>query len=254
MAVDENVNALDDVQQVDGAVAGGFTVNAQMPQTDDALTALRFQGVDLILRDFEHLLTGREGHTLDLAGVRLGGSLRGLQTEHADPGAIRGGEDLVVPESGFAVVQGVGGENGELGRPGELHQIVVAVVEFMVAQSGCVVAGQIHQFDSGFPLRGADGGITLNEVACVKEQDVSAAFLVVLLLGGDLGVSGDAAVDVVGVQNDNAAGEIGIRGSRGRLLCGAGGHGQRTGHGHCQEQGQELFHARSSFSIWVRVQ
>ena len=72
---------------------------------------------------------------------------------------------------------------------------------------------------------------------CVKEQDIGPALLIVLLQGRHLGVSGDAAVDVVGVQNDNAAGEIGIRGSRGRLLCGAGGHGQRTGHVHCQEQG-----------------
>ena len=223
-----------------------------MSQADDDAAALGLQSVHLLLGNLEHLLSGREGDALDLAGVGLGGGLRGLQAEHADLGAVRRGEDLVVAEGGLSVIQGVGGKDGELGGLGELHQVVVAIVEFVVAQSCRVVARQVHQLNSGGALGGADGGIALDEVACVKEQDIGPALLIVLLQGRHLGVSGDAAVNVVGVQDDGAAGEVGVSGCDDRLF-GAGGHSQGTGHDQCQQQGQELFHARSSFSDWVHV-
>ena len=98
VAVDEHVDAIHLLQQVDGAVAGGLGIDAQVAQADDVLAALCLQCVHLILRAVEHLLAGQEGHALDLGGVGLGGGLRGVQAEHADLGAVGRGEDHVDPQ------------------------------------------------------------------------------------------------------------------------------------------------------------
>ncbi len=115
MAVDEHVDAVHLLQQVDGAVAGGLGIDAQVGQADDVLAALCLQSVHLILRALEHLMAGLEGHALDLGGVGLGCSLRGVQAENADLGAVGGGEDHVVLKGHLTVVQDIGSHNGEVG-------------------------------------------------------------------------------------------------------------------------------------------
>ena len=79
----------------------------------------------------------------------------------------------------------------------------------MVAQGGHVVARQVHQLHGGGALGDADHRVALAEVARVHQQDESALGLILGLQRRHLGVPGDAAVDVVGVEDDDL---LGLRG------------------------------------------
>ena len=68
VAVDEDVDARHLFQQVDGAVAGGLDVDAQVAQADDEVTAGGLQGVHLGLGAGKQVLAGQEGDPLDLGG------------------------------------------------------------------------------------------------------------------------------------------------------------------------------------------
>ena len=108
----------------------------------------------------------------------------------------------------------------------------------MVARRGRIIAGHVHQFDGRGTLRHADGGIALNVVAGVHQQDVGALGLKGILDGRHLGVAANGTMHIVGVQDDDGA----IHGPLGLLR--AGGDSQREHHGHSQQQGQEfLLHA-----------
>ena len=101
----------------------------------------------------------------------------------------------------------------------------------------------------GFALADADGGIALDVVARVQQQGVRAPGLVLGFQGGCLGVSGDAAVDVVGVEDDDGAFQALA------LLRGAGGDAQGEHHRESQQQGQELLslHSFTSSSLRGRI-
>ena len=246
MAVDEHVDTLHLLQQVDGAVARGLVVNAQVAQADHIVAALSRQGVLLLLGTVVQILAGQEGHALDLGGVGLGGGLRSVQAEHADLGAVGRGEHQVVLKGHTAVVQDVGIHDGKVGIRLQILEVLVAVVELMVAQADHIVAGQVHQLHGGGTLRRADGGIALDKVAGVHQQDVGAAGLVGVLQGRHLGIAGNGAVDVVGVQDDDVAVQI-----LGRLLRRIGGDSQGERHDHRHQQGQDfLFHSFTSSILW----
>ena len=248
MAVDEEVDALHGVHQVDGAVALGLVVNAQVAQAHDVVAALILQRLDLGLGDGEHVLARGEGHALDLGGVGLGGGLGGAQAEDADFLAALLAENHM-GVFGLSVDQHVGGHHGEFGVLGDFLEVGVAVVEFVVSDGGRVIARQVHQLDGGFALADADGGVALDVVARVQQQGVSALGLVFGLQGGHLGVSGDAAVDVVGVEDDDGAFQALA------LLRGAGGDAQGEHHRESQQQGQELLslHSFTSSSLRGRI-
>ena len=234
MAIDEDVNAGDLLQQVDGAVAGGLSVNAQVAQADDVVAAVGFQGVHLGLGAVEHLLGGQEGDSLDLVRVGLGGGLRGVKAENADLFAIGGGEGGLIPQGGGVVIPYVGGQDGEVRFPGQGLQIGVAVVKLVVAGGGHVVAGQVHKLNGGLSLGGAHGGVSLDKVAGIRQQHIGAGRLVGLLQGGDFGILADGPVDIVGVQNNDVTGQVLFR------LCGSGGNGQGQHHDQCQEERGKL--------------
>ena len=62
VSVDEHVDAVHNFSsRSDGAVAGGFLVDAQVAQADDVIAAVRLQGVHLRLCAVEHgLVAGQE--------------------------------------------------------------------------------------------------------------------------------------------------------------------------------------------------
>ena len=235
VTVDEHVDAVHVLQQVDGAVAHGLGINAQVTQTYDDVAALGGQSVHLGLGAVEHLLAGQEGNTLDLGGVGLGGGFGGVQTEEADLGAVGCGEDDVVAEGKLAVVLDVGSQDGEVGLGGQIHQVGEAIVKLVVAGGGHVVTGQVHELHSRCALGDAHGGVTLDKVAGVCQQHIRACVLVGLLQGGHRCVAADAAVDIVGVQDDDGTCHVLVFG-----LNSAGGNGQGEGHHHSQEESREL--------------
>ena len=243
--VDENVDARDLFKQVDGAVADGLVINAEVAEADDDIALVRLERVHLSLRELEHLFARGEGHALDLGGVGLGRGLGCLQAEHADLRAVRRGEGHVILKRGLAVIKGVGGEDGELCFLGEFDEIFIAVVKLVIAERGGVIAGHVHQLDGRGALGKADRRIALNVVARVKEQHVGALFRITLLQSGHLRVMVDLTMHVVGVQDNDAAFEAFPRGRRRNEdgLLRAGRYGQRKDHRHCQQQGQKFAHS-----------
>ena len=105
----------------------------------------------------------------------------------------------------------------------------------MVAHADHIVARHVHQFHGGGALRHADGGIALDEVAGVHQQDIGALGLIGILQRRHLGIAGDGAVNVIGVQND----DLTVHGFLFRLFR-MSGDSQREHHGHSQKQGQDL--------------
>ena len=238
MSVNEHVDTVHNIQQVRGTVAKGFLVDAQMAQADDVIAAVRLQGVHLRLCAVKHGLVAQNGHALDLSGVCLGCGLRGLQTEHADLDTGRRGEDLVGVECHLPLIEHVGCHNGELGFLGEIHQIVIAVVELVVAKGRDVIPGHVHQFNSRFTLRNADRGIALAEVAGVHQQDIGTLSLIGFLQGRHLGIAGNSAVHIVGVQHYYIAVHLAL--GLVRRDCDR----QGEDHSQCQQHRQELLHSQ----------
>ena len=87
-------------------------------------------------------------------------------------------------------------------------RVGIAVVKLVVADTGEVIAGEVHELDGSGALGDADGGLALDVVAGVEQQDLGAAGLVLGLHSGDLGIGVNGAVDVVGVQDYYLTGEI----------------------------------------------
>ena len=79
--------------------------------------------------------------------MRLGRRFRRLQAEHADLRAVGRGEGHMILKGDRAIVEGIGGEDGELSFLGKLDQIFIPVVKLVVAERRRVVTGQIHQLD-----------------------------------------------------------------------------------------------------------
>ena len=248
MTVDEHVDSGDLVQQVDRAVAGGsgLIVDAQVAQADDVVAALVLaQHIRHILCDLVQLLTAGEGHALDLTGVGLCGGLRGVQTEHADLGAAGGGEHGRIVKGQLAVVLHVGGQHGELGVLHVLLQCLKAVVELVVAKRHSVVAHHVHQLHSRCTLRHTHSGVALTEVAGVQDQHIRALRLILAGQRRYLGVIGNSAVHIVGVQDDHRLRGGGVLAGVGFLFA-AGRQGEHHGQG--KQQRQQLFlHTPYSF-------
>ena len=246
VAVDEDVDALNFLQQVGRAVSGGLGVNAQVAQTDDDVTAFGLQGIHLRLGTIKHRLAAQELHILDLGGVGLCGGLRGSQTEHTDLHAAGAGESHIVLEGRFALVQHVGSHHGELGLTGQLGQVGIAIVELMVAGGDHIITSHVHQFHGRGTLGDADHGVALNEVTCVHQQDIGTHLLIGILQRGHLGILRNGTVDVIGVQDHNGACQVVVVG-----LHSTGGDGQGKHHNQGQQQRQQLLrlHSFTSFKI-----
>ena len=240
VAVNEHVDTGHGVQHVDGAVAGGFGVNAQVPQADDVVTASGFQGIHFGLGQLHHVLAADEGHALDLGGVGLGGGLRSCQAEEADgliPQKIVV-ENHTAAESRLAIVQDVSGQRVSPGFALQGFQILIAIVKLMVAGDEIIIASRVHDLNGRLALRGADGGIALNEVAGVYEQSIRSSSVIAFSQGVDFGVPGDAAVYVIGVQDDDVTGQVLRRG--GARLRRADGDRQGEEQGQGKREGKKL--------------
>ena len=257
MTIDEQIDAGDLLQQIDGAVAGGLLIDAQVAQADDVI-AVR-QSLYLLLSDGKHILAGSKAHALDLGGVGLGSSLRRIQTKHADGGTIGSGKHRILLQSSLTINSDVGSQDGELSLLSQSLQVLIAIVELVVAGDRHIVTDHVHQLNSSSALRNADGGLALNEVTSVHNQDVSALSLILGLQSSDLGITIDGAMDIVGMQDHNCAVVLygltfrllhrrRLRGLRVLTLCESGDR-QAERHNHRQQQSKKfvpLSHACSS--------
>ena len=157
---------------------------------------------------------------LEIGGGGLGEGLGGVDA-HIGHLHLAVGQHLVGVEHGLALQVGEVGADIIVLRlvVGQGQEVVHAVVELMVAGDGQVVAHLVHDLHDGGTLgQGADGA-ALDGVARVDQGDV-----VLAVLGLHLGLVGrhariadvgdrvvllrlvDAAVDIVGVEDDDLLG------------------------------------------------
>ena len=101
----------------------------------------------------------------------------------------------------------------------------------MVADGGYIVAGGVHHGHGVGALVDADIDGALAVVAGIHQDDVGAPGLELGLQRSHLGVFGDVAVHVVGVQDDGVAGQILLH-----RVCPSRGHHQRQRHDYGQKQ------------------
>ena len=180
--------------------------------------------------------------------MALGLGLGGVQAKYAQLHTVLSLQDKVVTEGQLAVIGDVGGQDGELSGIRQLGQILIAIVELVVAGGRHIVADHVHQFDGGQALGGAHGGLALAEVTGIHQIHGSASGLVQGLQGGDLGIALNCAMGVVGVEDDDCAVRLRryLERSSGssrrtvRLLSRQGGDGRAKGHDHRQQEGEEL--------------
>ena len=203
VTVDKEVNAIDVLEQVNGAVV---TADAQVAEADNVVDILRVESGYLLLGIVIELVAGHKGHALNLGGVSLGSSLGGLQAKEANS-VVAGGEHDGLIEHKLAVTLYVG-YDGELGGVLNVGNVLPAIVELVVAQSGNVITSGVHESDGISTLRAVDVNGTLREITVVHEQDVSSASLILVYKSRGFSISVDAAMHVIGMNNNELACKI----------------------------------------------
>ena len=101
----------------------------------------------------------------------------------------------------------------------------------MVADGGYIVAGGIHHGYGVGALVDADIDGALAVVAGIDQDDIGTPSLKLGLQRGHLGVPGDFAVHIIGVQDDGFAGQILLH-----RVCPGRGYHQRQRHDYRQKQ------------------
>ena len=217
VAVDEQVDALDVLHHIIGAVGLGGVVHAQVAQGDDDVGIPLVAGhVHVLLGDLVQILAADEVQALHQGGVGLGLALGGGNAYNGDAeqfglvavvgidgSGAAGGEDQIA----LIVHQVVAGDHEiALVLFQVLHQLGEAIVKLVVAQGDDVIAHQGHHVQGGCALAEADVGRALAVVTGVQQDHLVSALVVALVpQSSHLGVLVDSAVDVVGVQDDGLA-------------------------------------------------
>ena len=237
VAVDDEVDALHLGIQIIGAIGLGFGIHAQMRQTDHQIgvlqgSHLRFGG------GVEGLVRGKL-QALDQRRVRLGLGLGGLHAEEAELDAGLGGVGGITVEDGLAVgIEHIGAQDLELGLLHVFRQLGVAVVELMVAQSDHIIAGGVHHGNGVGALGGAYISGALAVIAGVYQDHFGALRLILRLQRSHIGIAGNRAMDIVGMEDHGLARHRGGGSDDGVFR--KGGDGQRKDHGQGQEQRKEF--------------
>ena len=223
VAVDESVQTGGVGNDLLGGVVAGGGINAQVTQCDDIIRAGFLGGVDAVL----HSGVQPQAVAVSLAvsvdaieplglifvhevgGSGLGNGFGGGDADHGDLLAADL-ENLVSIEDVLFVLAAieVAGQVGEVGLAYELQRTSHAVVELMVAQSGCVITGGVHQLDDGSALVHCAVSGALHMVAGVQQQSAGSDRSGLLLQIGNVVIGQrvvDVGMDVVGVVNDDLA-------------------------------------------------
>ena len=202
MTVDDEVDALDLCEEVDGTVGFGFAVNAEVCEANDDVCAGILESCDLSLSTLIHLLTAEELESLDESGVCLGLGLGSLKAEEADLHAVDFLDSGCIKNAVAFCVENVCAEDLEVSLAHVALELLIAVVKFVVAEGCKVVACDVHHLDCVKTLGAADIGGTLAVVAGINEDDGCALCFVLSLESCDVGIAFDCAVNVVAVEND----------------------------------------------------
>jgi len=247
----------------------GRRIYAQMAKTNDVIGKRLCPINGILHRTIQFFAVVTAQNIIDIEAlarihkVSRGGFGEGLRRRHTDKG-----DGSAANAEIFGVRQNTGAQRlidpvaGEVRIIRFLHHLACAlhaIVKFMVARGGNIVARGIHQLDNGFALihRAISGA--LNMVACVHQQDIFALVLIALFQRGNGSVGQlrallvDVGMDIVGVQDGDVlnAAEA-CRCSR-RAQTDGGSCGCDTC---CLEKaaaGDKLFHGKTTSSCFCRA-
>ena len=205
VTVDDEVDALDLCEEVDGTVGFGFAVNAEVCEANDDVCAGILESCYLCCCALIHLLTAEELESLDESGVCLGLGLGSLKAEEADLHAVDFLDSGCIKDALAVCAENVCAEDLELSLAHIALELLIAVVKFVVAEGCKVVACDVHHLDGVKTLGAADIGGTLAVVAGINEDDGCALCFVLSLESCDVSIAFDRTVNVIAVENDGLA-------------------------------------------------
>ncbi|MPM74295.1 hypothetical protein SDC9_121281 [bioreactor metagenome] len=249
MAVQEGGQTGDVGDDVRGAPGSALLVDPAVAHGDDVAGARGLGGVHSGLHGGIQLLAVvaaaeavdiLAGIILEIGGGRLGDGL-GSVDAHIGHLGVAVSNHLVGVEHGLArpQVHEVAADVAALHLLGEIQELIHAVVKFVVAGDGHVIAHLVHDVHDVFALGQRTQSRALHGVAHIGQSHIVGGLEHLGLVGGKARVADavvHAAVDVVGVQNHDVAliHRSGVGGKTDR--------GQRHRHDRSQQQGNCLFH------------
>ena len=222
VAVDEGVQAGGVGNDILRGPGLGRSVDTQMAQSNDVVRTGCISRVNGFLHiGIERAAVRTAGNAVDVIAVLIleiggGGLGERLGGGDADDGnvGVTESEHLVavqhvVPAHAVLFLVEVARQVGIICPfVRDLDTAVHAVVELVVAQSGGVITGGVHQLDDGLALVHGAVGSALGMVAGVQQQDVFPACRQVFFHCSDIGIgdafaSGvvDVSMDIVGIEN-----------------------------------------------------
>ena len=222
VAVQEGVDAGGVGNHIGIGVGRAGSLVAQVGHGDDIVRALGngrvhgglHGGVELFARLILHEAVDEVALVvLEVLGGRGGDGLGGRHADECDLHALNFLDHIGI-EHQLAVLVEVGAEVGKVSHFRQFKETVHAIVKFMVARDGHVVAHVVHQADDGFARGHGADGFPLDGVAIVHQQYM-AAFFHRVPHGGQTGVAEslvDAAMHIAGKQHDNVLGQPGFLG------------------------------------------
>ena len=166
------------LEHIGGTVGGAGNIIAEVSKADDDVAAELLQLIALCLCNAGKVVL-IEIKTDNIIGVGLGNGFGGSHTEYADGVFAAGNHDMIAEyEAAVLFIGNVCGKNGEIHLLFKLEDMLVTIVEIMVAGSHCAVTDCVHDVNCGFTAACGHDGKAVKGVACIKDEDGSARILV----------------------------------------------------------------------------
>ena len=214
MAVNHEIDAGDFIKKINRTVTVGcgFRIDTKVAQAEYEVNFLLLQAVDSDLGAGIQIIKGGEGDILDQAGIDFCCGFGRLHTEEAKLKAAFCLNHLRGIVDGFTslIEIDIRADDGEIGTAQVFLQLLEAIVKFMVAEGGDVIACSIHHSDCAcaFGQTYIDGALA--EVTSIYHVDFRPGCFEGILQSSHNGIAFNLAMNVIAVENNSFAGEIAV--------------------------------------------
>ena len=219
VAVKERINTRGMRDDLGAHVGRAAFLNAHMPHGNDVRCAFRarrihrglHRRVELIARFILHEAVDEVARiVLEVDGRGGGNRVRGSHADKGDFHAVKFLDD-VRRENQLIAAGEVCGDVGEIRLLGQFEEVLHAVIKFMIAGDGDVVADRVHQLDDSASLGQRADGFALNRVAIIDKHHMVVCLQAVAHIRHTRVAPAlvNAAVDVTGKEHHNVLGQRG---------------------------------------------
>ena len=219
VAVKERINTRGMRDDFGAHVGRAAFLNAHMPHGNDVRCAFRarrihrglHRRVELIARFILHEAVDEVAFlVLEVDGRGGGNRVRGSHADKSDFHAVKFLDDVGRENQRIAAGE-VRGDVGEIRLLGQFEEVLHAVIKFMIAGDGDVVADRVHQLNDGASLGQCADGFALNRVAIIDKHHMVVCLQAVAHIRHTRVAPAlvNAAVDVTGKEHHNVLGQRG---------------------------------------------